>query len=109
MVHFKLQAEKYILVSLKNGTLVKPQCCDLCGKKTKSLVAHHQDHSKYTDFSWLCTRCVNRWIKDHEFVLHCFRGDTPKDVIDLTMKQYFRYFHIDTTKTLSTYIGVKAK
>lgn len=109
MIQFKLKAELFIQAGLKDGTLVKPPACEFCGRKTKSLVAQHQDNAQVKCFNWLCTKCVKSWERDHEFVLHFFRGDVPKDVVELTMKKYFRHFHIETTKTLSTYIGILAK
>ena len=106
---FKMKANQLLNTAVKAGTIVKPTCCEHCGGSSKRIEAHHMDYAKALEVSWLCSSCHSAWHRDHEFVVHFFRGDVPKDVVELTMKKYFRHFHIETTKTLSTYIGVLAK
>lgn len=42
--------------AVKRGDIVKPKCCENCGKEER-LTAHHDDYSKPLEVSWLCYRC----------------------------------------------------
>jgi ribosomal protein S27AE len=42
--------------ALRNGTLQKPEACEMCGS-TVVIDAHHDDYSKPLDVRWLCHKC----------------------------------------------------
>lgn len=106
---FKMKANQLLNAAVKSGVIIKPDCCERCGDSDKRIEAHHIDYTKALAVSWLCSRCHSLWHRDHEFVVHFFHGAVPKDTVDSTMKKYFRYFHIESTKMLSIYVGVVAK
>lgn len=65
-----------------NRTLVKPKCCERCGKE-KRLDAHHRDYSKPLEVEWLCRLCHRRehawdgaWVKASPEMrqINMFRG-----------------------------------
>ena len=51
-----VRAHRLVSEAVKNGTLIKPNICTLCNKKTK-LNAHHVDYSNPLSVMWLCTSC----------------------------------------------------
>jgi hypothetical protein len=42
--------------SIKKGLLVKPECCEKCGRAGK-LEGHHHDYEKPLEVTWLCPAC----------------------------------------------------
>lgn len=46
--------------ALKTGRLVRPEVCEDCGKKTKSIEAHHPDYRLPFFVRWLCRKCHAR-------------------------------------------------
>lgn len=44
----------------RNGLLIRPAHCELCGAMV-SLHAHHTDYSRPLDVEWFCSRCHGEW------------------------------------------------
>ena len=42
--------------AVKNKTIKKPVCCEVCGQG-KKLDAHHKDYTKPLEVMWLCRTC----------------------------------------------------
>jgi hypothetical protein len=40
----------------RSGQVVRPGCCQDCGKRRK-VAGHHDDYSKALAVRWLCSRC----------------------------------------------------
>lgn len=55
----KTQARFLVQRAVSNGKLVKPECCEDCGKTVpkRGLHGHHEDYSKPLDVEWLCPAC----------------------------------------------------
>jgi hypothetical protein len=45
--------------AVANGKVVKPECCSLCGRKSR-LLAHHPDYAKKLHVIWVCPLCHKR-------------------------------------------------
>lgn len=45
--------------AVRNGRLIKPDCCERCGAPTQKerLHGHHADYSRQLDVEWLCQPC----------------------------------------------------
>lgn len=61
-------AQMLVRSALKNGTLIRPNNCETCGKKPKpfrdgrsGINAHHNDYNKPLDVTWLCATCHRQW------------------------------------------------
>jgi translation elongation factor EF-G len=52
----KNKARKKIKTALRNGSMVRPNVCESCGKEL-FVEAHHEDYSKPLDVNWLCKSC----------------------------------------------------
>ena len=50
---YKWQARAKLRYAVKNGSIEKPQICEVCGEK-KPLHGHHADYSKPLEVNWLC-------------------------------------------------------
>ena len=48
--------------AVKTGKVVKPEKCEMCGKK-KNLDGHHEDYDKALDVRWWCRRCHKEFHK----------------------------------------------
>ncbi len=53
------RAHNAVYHALKDGTIVKPDCCSRC-PATAQIEAHHHDHAKQLDVVWLCRSCHRR-------------------------------------------------
>lgn len=42
--------------AIRDGRLVRPPCCQLCGERGR-VQAHHADYSKPLEVEWLCFKC----------------------------------------------------
>lgn len=51
-------AWRSVAAALRNGTMVRPNVCVICGVECKP-TAHHYDYSKRLDVTWLCRSCHN--------------------------------------------------
>lgn len=55
----KVNAQARVQTAVKNGTLDRPTCCDVCLIDCKP-EAHHSDYRKPLEVHWLCTSCHGR-------------------------------------------------
>ena len=53
----RVKARNKVKVALRNGTLVKPNCCEYCGVSGVPLEAHHEDYTKPLDVRFICEDC----------------------------------------------------
>jgi hypothetical protein len=57
----KIRAKECVLINTRNGKLVRPKTCSLCGNKSIEIHAHHwsylQEH--WLDVVWCCVKCHN--------------------------------------------------
>ena len=65
----KYKARKITQNGLRNGIIVRPSVCSVCGKSGK-IHAHHEDYSKPLEIMWLCPRChgTKRKRKNQSYV-----------------------------------------
>ena len=52
----KVKAHKLVQKAVKNKTLLKPESCSVCQRKTK-LSGHHEDYTNPLEVVWLCSSC----------------------------------------------------
>jgi hypothetical protein len=52
----KHKARSAVSRALTTGDLVRPDSCEHCHKPCKPQ-GHHEDHSKYLEVNWLCSKC----------------------------------------------------
>lgn len=50
------QARNKVRVALRNGSITRPDQCEICGHKGR-IEIYHEDYSKPLDIKWLCTKC----------------------------------------------------
>jgi hypothetical protein len=62
----KERARKAVHHALLRGELIRPDCCELCGKQV-FVEAHHDDYNKPLEVRWLCKQC-------HENIHHLNGG-----------------------------------
>ena len=60
----KINARRVVEAAIKAGVLVKPEACSSCGKKDCRIEAHHEDHTKPLEVTWLCVSCHRK--RDYE-------------------------------------------
>ena len=53
----KYHAHNVFCAAKRDGKILVPECCSLCGVKSNDLEAHHKDYSKPLDVQWLCVKC----------------------------------------------------
>lgn len=53
----KWLARAKVRYAVKTGRIVKPEKCEVCGKRYKRIEGHHPDYSKPLEVIWLCTGC----------------------------------------------------
>jgi hypothetical protein len=54
----------------RDGVLIRPNHCELCGANT-ALHAHHSDYSQPLEVEWFCPKCHGEW---HRSVRELSRG-----------------------------------
>lgn len=66
----KNQARSLLHKAVRNGSVVKPTCCQHCNRETspRYMNGHHRDYSKPLDVVWLCTTCHG---KEHRAAMLC--------------------------------------
>lgn len=50
-------ARKAVWKAVRNGKLVRPQECPVCGCSDRPVHAHHKDYADRLNVIWLCSRC----------------------------------------------------
>jgi hypothetical protein len=68
----KISAHRKIGYEVKLGRIIRPKICEICGKYTDRIMAHHTDYSQPFLVVWVCPRCHG---EIHEKV-HIKRSDT---------------------------------
>ena len=59
-------AQSVVAYAIRVGRIVRPGVCSRCGKSGK-IDAHHADHSKPLEVTWLCRRCHgDTWKKERK-------------------------------------------
>ena len=53
----KYAAHSAVGYAIKSGRLEKPERCESCGDKHKTIHAHHEDYGKPLEVDWLCPPC----------------------------------------------------
>lgn len=53
----KQNARRAVEAAIKAGVLSKPESCSKCGKTGCRIEAHHEDHTRPLDVTWLCVSC----------------------------------------------------
>ena len=51
------RARSAVRIAVANGTIIKPDCCEICNKEHSQIEAHHEDYSKPLSVVWVCSRC----------------------------------------------------
>lgn len=41
----------------RDGKILMPNACSVCGRETTRLEAHHEDYTKPLDVQWMCVSC----------------------------------------------------
>lgn len=68
-------AQNLVEQALKDGTLLRPDCCEECGKSgifkdgRTAIQAHHPDYNKPLQVMWLCQRCHHEWHKHNKAIM----------------------------------------
>jgi len=57
------KARRILRYAIKKGEIQKGQNCSICGKKTQSLVGHHENYTQPLIVEWVCYSC-HRKIHD---------------------------------------------
>lgn len=63
----KKRVQHIVFTALRNGSLLNPNKCDLCGCNNtfidgrSGIQAHHCDYDKPLDVMWLCHKCHHEW------------------------------------------------
>lgn len=59
VLNFKRRRYARMLVAkaIKQGTIKRATCCDLCKEQKSEIQAHHVDYGRPLDVLWLCTTC----------------------------------------------------
>lgn len=63
---YKRNAHNKVKRAIKNGNIVKPCKCEVCGKTNCDIEGHHYDYSKPLDVIWLCTECHGKVHKQYD-------------------------------------------
>lgn len=53
----KRNAQNKLKRAIKNGSVIKPNKCEICGKTNCNIEGHHYDYSKPLSVIWVCTEC----------------------------------------------------
>lgn len=61
----KSRASFVVRTALRDGSLVRPGCCEKCHSIGGRLHAHHVDYLKPLDVQWLCPKCHAAWHREH--------------------------------------------
>ena len=61
----KRNAQNKLKRAIQNGSVIKPNKCEICGKINCDIEGHHYDYSKPLDVIWLCTECHGKVHKQY--------------------------------------------
>lgn len=61
----KYAAHKVVGNAVRDGRLFKPEYCESCGIKHRSIHGHHDDYAKALDVRWLCPPCHKAWHQEN--------------------------------------------
>lgn len=75
----KINCREQLRYWVDKGTIVRPECCELCGKSEIRIEAHHSDYTKPLSVDWLCQKC-------HLKLEHFIRKDSRVQPDRLTKK-----------------------
>lgn len=64
----KYMAQTMVCNAVRDGRLIRPAHCQVCGSKTKPH-GHHDDYAKPLEVRWLCAACHAQW--------HAAHGESP--------------------------------
>ena len=53
----KYHAHSLVNNAVRDGRLIKPTECEICGEQYQVLHAHHKDYNKPLEVEWLCPVC----------------------------------------------------
>lgn len=53
----KERARAAVSKAIRQGDLVRPKVCSVCGRRRKKILAHHDDYNKPLAVRWMCTKC----------------------------------------------------
>ena len=81
----KVNARRVVEAAIKAGVLMKPEACSSCGKKDCRIEAHHEDHTKPLEVTWLCVSCHRK--RDYEMRRKQGIPEKPKSSRKLTDDQ----------------------
>lgn len=81
----KINARQVVEAAIKAGVLAKPEACSSCGKKDCRIEAHHEDHTKPLEVTWLCVSCHRK--RDYEMRREQGILEKPKSSRKLTDDQ----------------------
>jgi len=58
MFDLKRTARQEVHKALRQGKIIKPQICEVCGNdRMKRLLAHHPDYTQPLKVKWVCDQC----------------------------------------------------
>ena len=82
----KNKAHSAVSHALRNGSLLRPTSCSICGRECKP-EAHHEDYSKPLDVVWVCKQChenthhLNEGVSSLEETTNKTSNDTRTDKV----------------------------
>lgn len=53
-------ASSMVNTAVAQGAMVRPECCDDCGRGNRRIEGHHDDYSRPLDVRWLCVWCHSK-------------------------------------------------
>ncbi|MGE4157629.1 MAG: hypothetical protein AB7F75_00865 [Planctomycetota bacterium] len=56
-------AQSLLRYHVQAGHIVRPDCCEACGEKSKRIEAAHYTYDEPLRVRWLCVSCHRRWDK----------------------------------------------
>ena len=66
----KRSATSMLRSFVRNGKIIKPSTCSVCGEEKKRIEGHHDDYAYPLSVRWLCSKCHRAWHKENGVGLH---------------------------------------
>lgn len=60
-INGQTQAYAAVQEAMRNGTLIRPEYCEMCNVRCKPH-AHHENYEKPLEVKWLCAECHYRKV-----------------------------------------------